>query len=83
MGVNSLPKTVTRQRRGCYLNPSPSAPESSMLTTRLPSHRLGVQDHLNKGASHPTPIEIPSNFFRILFTQMGSFFDRVIREIIW
>ena len=30
MGVNSLPKTVTRQRRGCDLNPGPSAPESSM-----------------------------------------------------
>ena len=35
MGVNSLPKTVTRQRRGCDLNPGPSAPESSMLTSRL------------------------------------------------
>jgi len=33
MGVNSLPKTVTRQRRGCDLNPSPSVPESSTLTT--------------------------------------------------
>ena len=38
MGVNSLPKTVTRQRRGCDLNPGPSAPDSSTLTTRLPSH---------------------------------------------
>jgi len=38
MGVNSLPKTVTRQRRGCDLNPSPTAPETSTLTTRLPSH---------------------------------------------
>ena len=38
MGVNSLPKTVTRQRRDCNLNPGPSAPESSTLTTRLPSH---------------------------------------------
>jgi len=37
MGVNSLPKTVTRQRRDCDLNP---APESSTLTTRLPSHLL-------------------------------------------
>jgi len=35
--VNSLPKTVTRQRRGCDLNPGPSAPDSSTLTTRLPS----------------------------------------------
>jgi len=38
MDVNSLPKAVTRQRRGCDSNPGPSAPESSMLTTRLPSH---------------------------------------------
>ena len=38
MGVNSLPKTVTRQHRGLDLNPGPSALESSMLTTRLPSH---------------------------------------------
>jgi len=36
MGVNSLPKTVTGQRRGCDLNLGPSAPESSTLTTRLP-----------------------------------------------
>jgi len=38
MSVNSLPKTVTRQRRGCDLNPGLFAPESSTLTTRLPSH---------------------------------------------
>jgi len=36
MGVNSLPETVTRQRRDCDLNPGPTAPESSTLTTRLP-----------------------------------------------
>jgi len=41
MGVNSLPKTVTRQRRGCDLNPGLSVPESSTLTTRLPSHPIG------------------------------------------
>jgi len=39
--VNSLPKTVILQRRGCDLNPGPSAPESSTLTTRLPSHQKG------------------------------------------
>ena len=38
MGVNSLPKTVTRQHHGCYLTRGPTVPESSMLTTRLPSH---------------------------------------------
>jgi len=47
MGANSLPKTVTRQRRGCDLNPGPSAPESSMLTTRLPSHPKRVQIYIN------------------------------------
>jgi len=40
MGVNSLPKTVTRQRRDCDLNPGPSAPESSMLTTQLPTLKI-------------------------------------------
>jgi len=45
MGVNSLPKTVTRRRRGCDLNPGPTAPESSTLTIRLPSHTTyGVAD---------------------------------------
>jgi len=29
---------VAQQRRGCDLNPRPTAPESSTLTTRLPSH---------------------------------------------
>ena len=38
MDVNSLPKTVTRQRQDCDLNPGPTAPESITLTTRLPSH---------------------------------------------
>jgi len=35
--VNSLPKTVIRQRRDCDLNPGPSAPESSTVTTWLDS----------------------------------------------
>ena len=43
MGVNSLHKTVTRQRRDCDLNPVPSMPEFSTLTTRLLSHpRIGM-----------------------------------------
>ena len=40
MSVNSLPKTVTRQHRGSNLILGLSAPESSTLTTRLPSHPL-------------------------------------------
>ena len=47
MGVNSLPKTFTRQRRGCDLNPGPSAPESSTLTTRLPSHPHAYTLYIN------------------------------------
>ena len=43
MGVYSLPKTVTRQRRDCDLNPGPSAPESRTLTTGLPSQLVGLQ----------------------------------------
>jgi len=42
MGINSLPTTVTRQHRGCYLNAGPTVPDSSMLTTRLPSHPIWV-----------------------------------------
>ena len=38
--MNSLRKTVTRQHRGCDLNPGPTLPESSTLTTQLPSHPL-------------------------------------------
>ena len=37
---NGCEQFVTRRRRGCDLNPGPSAPESSTLTTRLPSHHL-------------------------------------------
>jgi len=51
MGVNSLPKTVTGQRRDCDLNPGPSAPESSTLNTRLPSHpkhKTSIFDHMNE-----------------------------------
>ena len=45
MSVNSLPKPVTRQRQDRDLNPSPSAPESSALTTLLPSHPLCLKIH--------------------------------------
>jgi len=49
--VNSLPKTVTRQRRDWDLNPGPSAPESSTLTTRLQSHKVGEKSHSFPGFS--------------------------------
>ena len=37
MGVNSLPKTVTRQHRDCDLNPGPSVP--SVHTHRASVHQ--------------------------------------------
>jgi len=46
--VNGLPKTVTRQRRGCDLNPGLSAPESSTLTTRLPSQPGSGAEYCNE-----------------------------------
>ena len=42
MGVNSLPKIITRQRRSCDLNPGPSAPESRTLTTRLANYYIRI-----------------------------------------
>ena len=49
MGVSSLSKTVTRQRRDCNLNPGPSAPESSTLSSRLPSHPTLYRDEQKHG----------------------------------
>jgi len=54
MGMNSLPKTVTRQRRDCDLNPEPYAPESSTLTTRLPSHPINQQSNVNRSCDTAT-----------------------------
>ena len=42
-GTMGVPKTVTWQRRDCDLNP---APESSTLTTRLPSHPKTVTGYI-------------------------------------
>ena len=56
MGVNSLPKTVTRQHRDCDLNPGPSAPESSTLTTRLPSHPVFDAEQNDPGIRQLTPM---------------------------
>ena len=78
MGVNSLPKTVTRQRRDCDLNPGPSAPESSTLTTRIPSHpacsNLKTTDLLAGVSNY---IHLSRDFFvnifpRIFFTAKRS-----------
>jgi len=51
MGVNSLPKIVIRQRRSCDLNPGPDAPESSTLTTGLPSHPDVITKEINRSTT--------------------------------
>jgi len=38
MGVNNLPKIVTRQRHSREVNSQPSSCKSNAITTRLPSH---------------------------------------------
>ena len=38
VGVNNLPKVVTRQRRGLELNSQPASCKSNAIATRLPSH---------------------------------------------
>ena len=49
--MNSFPKPVTQQCRYCDLNPGPSVPESSTLTTLLPSHPLVARNHVLGGNS--------------------------------
>jgi len=68
MSVNSLPNTVTRQRRGCDLNPGPPALESSTLTTRLPSHpRLNPQYSYTKSVVHLLePVSVCFGFDRCI-----------------
>jgi len=68
--VNSLPKTVTRQGRDCDFDPDPSAPESSTLTTRLPSH-ASLHSRLYVGAKisqvSPSSIVAASGLLKVVF----------------
>jgi len=66
--VNSLPKTVTRQRLGCDLNPGPTAPESSTLTTRLPSHRAANWPGNNR-LSYTVVSEFPEESASVFFSK--------------
>jgi len=65
MGVNSLPKTVTRQRRDCDLNPGPSARESSTLTTRLPSHPFILLYFYRCGVNMQKKLEVDGKPVRV------------------
>jgi len=74
--VNSLPKTVTRQRHDCDLNPGPSAPESSTLTTRLPSKAaVDILTSVDKGAQPPP--QWPGKKGRGYFYQMSSMYTSI------
>ena len=71
-----MPKTVTRERRDCDLNPGPSAPESGTLTTRLPSHPVShLMTHNQAGpqASHQlTPaLELCTHLSRTFVRRLG------------
>ena len=74
MGVNSLPKTVTRQHRGCDLKTHPTVPKSSTLTTRLPSHPYlschVTPSHLLRRITHTSPPQPPplSQFHQLFFS---------------
>ena len=69
--MNSLPKTVTRRRRSCDLNRGPSAPESSTLTTRLPSHPLHLTAPNFVAVNATFEYEF-IRFFRVRFTVFVS-----------
>jgi len=63
MGVNSSPKTVTRQRRGCDLNPGLLRLRLA-LTHRLPSHPVSVSVLVVKAETHePKVTEFEHNYF--------------------
>jgi len=57
MGVNSLPKTVTRQRRGCDMNPGPPVKVYSQVKIALSSGAAGgpTETGMAATAQRPTP----------------------------
>ena len=69
MGVNSLPKKASR----LDLNPGPSAPESSTLTTRLPSHLSVVtQDGSDKRANRKLNYVSVETSFNFRFARLSD-----------
>ena len=80
MGVNSLSKTVTQQRRGCDLNPGPSAPESSTL--RLPSHPVLTHNisqfvYRKEARTHASRSSLFLTFYIVFILQLILFALRV------
>jgi len=62
MGVSSLPKTVTQQRRGCDLNPGPSAPEFSTLTLGYRATLVDLVDLHKDGKTFTAGVRFCSNW---------------------
>jgi len=82
--VNSLPKTVTRQRRGCDLNPGLSAPESSTLTTRLPSHPIADSAYALTSCALYCGRSLLSTTVVILHSAHGvSFYNPQLADTCW
>jgi len=83
MGVNNLPRTVTRQRRDFDLNPGPSAPESSTLTTRLPSI-VPIMDRGHKNIHSTTkryPCCLPATIPHVSSLHLAYVLHRLIAYI--
>jgi len=85
MGVNSLPKTVTRQRRGCDLNPVPSAPESSTLTTRLPC-RLTTRNFMKAEICWTSNLsmnafEVGSTTAELVYRMLQNYVNKIIPDV--
>jgi len=61
VGVNNLPKVVTRQRRGRELNSQPSSCKSNDLTTKLPSHQR--RQHCVYTVTRQSNIQCKTSYF--------------------
>jgi len=71
---------LTRQRCGCDLNPGPSAPESSTLTTRLPSHPQRIRLHI-KTKQWIYLVRFARNFKRAECASVGR--RRMSKDDVW
>ena len=81
LDVNSLPKTVTQERRGCDLNPGPTAPESSneMVHSEVYLNKyivVSIAPFSTPAFTHPTPIQKTALFACFRFLIFHPFFQR-------
>jgi len=79
MGVNRLPQTVTRQRRGCDLNPGPSAPESSTLQLGYRATHTTLQYIINRSFSNISVSEVIRQHMQGV---LGFFYNRFTANLL-